>query len=120
VGDELAEERPHRDNMGVGVAGDVSAKVAGSTRTAEHVQRSLTHAERGHVFEQRAIAPAGERCVDASGRQAVIAGDARGVPARRCTGLGFARTVMSFLSVVEAHDVRRVPVATGTEQRPRL
>jgi hypothetical protein len=66
---------------------------------------------RGQVVEQPAVAPAGEGRVDACGRQAVIAGDALGVAARRRTGLAFTHDGHGAPSLVGAHDARRVPVA---------
>jgi hypothetical protein len=87
VGEELPEERPHRRDVGVGLAGDVGAEVARSTRPSELVERLLVGAERGQVREHRAVPPAGERRFHPLRRQAVVSGDARDVPvsAHRCT-----------------------------------
>jgi hypothetical protein len=87
VGDELPEERPYRGDMGIRVVGEVDAEVARSTRAAQPVQRLLVDAERGQVPEQQAIATAQQRSVEPFGRQAMVSGDARGVPAHRCAFL---------------------------------
>ena len=71
--------------MGIGVIDEVDAKVARATRTAELVQRFLVNLERGQVFEQRAIPPAVDGCVDPFGSQAVISGGTRGVLTHRPT-----------------------------------
>src|SRR5687768_9059942 len=81
--DELPEERPYRRDLGVRVVGEVDAKVARATRTAELMQRLLVTLERGQVLEQRAVTPAVDGCVDPFGRQAMISGDTRGVLAHR-------------------------------------
>src|SRR6201989_579245 len=85
MGDELAEERPRSRDVRVGVAGALDAQIARAAGPAERVPRLLVDAARGQVLEHRAVAPAGERRVDASRRQTVIPGDARGMPAHRPT-----------------------------------
>jgi hypothetical protein len=72
--DELPEERPDRRDMGVCVVREVDAEIARPTRSAQRVQRLLVDLDRGEVLEQRAVAPAVSRCVDASGRQALGSG----------------------------------------------
>ena len=69
--------------MGVGVIDEVDAKVARATRTAELMERFLVDLERGQVFEQRAVTPAVDGCVDPFRSQAMISADTCGVLAHR-------------------------------------
>ena len=73
-----------RSDVGVGPVARVDAEVARSTRAAELVKRFLVDSERGQVFEQRPVAPAGDGRVDPFRCETVIAGDPRGVLAHRC------------------------------------
>jgi hypothetical protein len=82
----------HTADARVGPVAVVDAEVTGSTGTTEPVKRLLVDAERGQVFEQRAVVPAGDRRVDTFGRQAMVSDDAGGVSAHRSSVRCRART----------------------------
>ena len=69
--------------MGIGVVDEVDAKVTRAARTAELMQRFLVNLERGQFFEQRAVPPTVDGCVDPFGGKAMISGDPRGVLTHR-------------------------------------
>jgi hypothetical protein len=54
------------------------------------VQRILVDVKRGQILEQRAVAPAVDRCVHPFGRQTMISSDSRSVLADRRAGCGIA------------------------------